>query len=56
MKVFEHIVHNQLSIYLNDTKLLYEYSTNQALGVNFPLRRHSLMLQNISSMGSIQEN
>ena len=54
MKVFERIVHNQLSTYLNDTKLLYEY--NQALGANFPLRRHSSMLQNISSMGSTQEN
>ena len=27
MKVFERIVHNQLSIYLNDTKLLYEYQS-----------------------------
>ena len=25
MKVFERIVHNQLSTYLNETKLLYEY-------------------------------
>ena len=27
MKVFERIVHNQLSTYLNDTKLLYEYQS-----------------------------
>ena len=27
MKVFERTVHNQLSTYLNDTKLLYEYQS-----------------------------
>ena len=27
MRVFERIVHNQLSTYLNDTKLLYEYQS-----------------------------
>ena len=27
MKVFERILHNQLSTYLNDTKLLYEYKS-----------------------------
>ena len=36
--------------------LNYYMNTNQALGINFPLRRHSSMLQNISSMGSTQEN
>ena len=54
MKVFERIVYDQLSTYLNDTKLLYEYQTG--FRSNFPLRRHSSMLQNISSMGSTREN
>ena len=36
--------------------LNYYMNTNKALGVKFPLRRHSSMLQNISSMGSTQEN
>ena len=54
MKVFERIVHNQQSTYLNDNKLLYEYQSG--FRSKFSLRRHSSMLQNISSMGSTQGN